>query len=147
MDRRAWVGIGLAVLAAAVAGVSCAGPGGKKASLVSSYMEKVDMAKNQAKAQVIKAAVAAFTLEYNRPPDSLKELVDKGYIGPEGIVDSQGNEMPFSPEGYAEDAVISKSCGACGKSVSRDSQVGDRCPHCGVVWGSERRITVPAGPR
>ncbi len=146
MNRRAWAGIGLTVFLAVVAGVSCTGPGGKRASLVSSYMDKVERAKDQAKAQVIKAAAAAFNLEYGRPPESLKELVDKGYIGAEGIVDSRGNELPYSPEGTAGDNVVSKSCGACGKPVSVSSQVGDRCPHCGVVWGTERRITVPADP-
>lgn len=31
----------------------------------------------------------------------------------------------------------SKSCGACGKSVSNNSTVGMRCPHCGARWGRE----------
>jgi len=31
----------------------------------------------------------------------------------------------------------SKSCGACKKSVSIYSKIGDICPHCGVRWGDE----------
>ena len=31
----------------------------------------------------------------------------------------------------------SKRCGKCGQSVSNNSTVGMRCPHCGVRWGSE----------
>ncbi len=35
----------------------------------------------------------------------------------------------------------SKSCGKCGKSVSANSKIGDRCPHCGVIWGRENTST------
>lgn len=31
----------------------------------------------------------------------------------------------------------SKNCGSCGKTVSNNSRVGMRCPHCGVRWGYE----------
>ncbi len=31
----------------------------------------------------------------------------------------------------------SKSCSSCNKQVSNNSQVGMKCPHCGVRWGSE----------
>lgn len=31
----------------------------------------------------------------------------------------------------------SKSCGACGKAVSKNSKVGMTCPHCHVRWGNE----------
>lgn len=31
----------------------------------------------------------------------------------------------------------SASCGKCGGAVSIHSSVGDRCPHCGVIWGRE----------
>lgn len=31
----------------------------------------------------------------------------------------------------------SKSCGSCGGIVSKTAKVGDRCPHCGVIWGRE----------
>ncbi len=33
--------------------------------------------------------------------------------------------------------IESKSCGYCGKSVSKYSKIGQKCPHCGVVWGRE----------
>lgn len=147
MSRRSFALVALVAFISVMAAVSCGRSGGKGASLVSSIRAQADRATDQARAQVIKTAVQAFTLENGRPPDSLKELVDKGYMEAEGIVDSRGNELPYSPQGYAGDVVLSKSCGVCGKTVSSDSQVGDRCPHCGVVWGTERRITVPAGPR
>jgi rRNA maturation protein Nop10 len=35
----------------------------------------------------------------------------------------------------------SKSCGACGKSVSSNSTVGMRCPHCGAKWGRQNTKT------
>ena len=35
----------------------------------------------------------------------------------------------------------SKSCGKCGNSVSVNSKIGDRCPHCGVTWGRENTQT------
>jgi len=40
---------------------------------------------------------------------------------------------------------ISKSCGHCGKRVSLLASVGDRCPHCGVIWSAEsaHRRTSP----
>lgn len=31
----------------------------------------------------------------------------------------------------------SKSCGSCGGAVSSNSQIGMKCPHCGVRWGYE----------
>lgn len=36
----------------------------------------------------------------------------------------------------------SASCGKCGGSVSSNSKVGDRCPHCGVTWGRENSRTT-----
>jgi predicted RNA-binding Zn-ribbon protein involved in translation (DUF1610 family) len=35
----------------------------------------------------------------------------------------------------------SKSCGACHRDVSAYSTVGQRCPHCGVIWGRENTTT------
>jgi hypothetical protein len=35
----------------------------------------------------------------------------------------------------------SKSCSACGRPVSSFAHAGERCPHCGVYWGSERTTT------
>jgi hypothetical protein len=32
---------------------------------------------------------------------------------------------------------VGKSCVKCGKEVSLGANVGDRCPHCGVVWTAE----------
>ncbi len=31
-----------------------------------------------------------------------------------------------------------KTCSNCGKSVSLASQVGNKCPHCGLTWSFER---------
>lgn len=39
----------------------------------------------------------------------------------------------------------SKSCGSCGKSVSINSKVGMRCPHCNVIWGTENTSTKNNG--
>ena len=36
--------------------------------------------------------------------------------------------------------VGSKRCERCGKTVPIYMQVGDKCPHCGVVWGKEIQI-------
>lgn len=33
----------------------------------------------------------------------------------------------------------SKSCGSCGGSVSANSTIGMRCPHCRVRWGYENK--------
>ena len=37
---------------------------------------------------------------------------------------------------FAQDYEVIKRCGNCGEIVSKNARVGDRCPHCGVVWGS-----------
>jgi predicted RNA-binding Zn-ribbon protein involved in translation (DUF1610 family) len=34
-----------------------------------------------------------------------------------------------------------KTCGHCGMQVPNSSQVGDKCPHCGVIWGRENTTT------
>lgn len=48
----------------------------------------------------------------------------------------------FLIENFAQStSVISKTCGNCGKSVSVHSKIGQRCPHCGFIWGSENSIT------
>ena len=31
----------------------------------------------------------------------------------------------------------SKNCGSCQREVSINSRIGDKCPHCGVIWGRE----------
>lgn len=35
-------------------------------------------------------------------------------------------------------ATVAKACDECGKPVSLGAGVGDRCPHCGVIWSAER---------
>lgn len=44
---------------------------------------------------------------------------------------------------YYKTTTVSKSCGSCGGTVSNNSRVGMRCPHCGVRWGyeNERQTT------
>lgn len=37
---------------------------------------------------------------------------------------------------------VSKTCGACGGIVSTNARVGQRCPHCGVIWGRENSHTT-----
>lgn len=97
---------------------------------------------DQARANIVQAAVQAYTLEYGQPPKSLAELVEKRFLNPEDILDHSGEKLPFSPDEFSggSNSFMAKSCGACGKSVSSSSKVGDRCPHCGVKWGYERRI-------
>jgi hypothetical protein len=34
---------------------------------------------------------------------------------------------------------MTKSCSSCGREVSILSHAGERCPHCGVYWSSERQ--------
>lgn len=41
---------------------------------------------------------------------------------------------------YGSYSMQSKSCSNCGKSVSIGSTVGQRCPHCGVYWGYEKKV-------
>ena len=36
---------------------------------------------------------------------------------------------------------VSKSCGSCDGAVSSSSRIGQRCPHCGVIWGKENTHT------
>ena len=40
-----------------------------------------------------------------------------------------------------ETTTITKSCGSCGGAVSRYAKVGDKCPHCGAIWGRENTHT------
>jgi predicted RNA-binding Zn-ribbon protein involved in translation (DUF1610 family) len=37
---------------------------------------------------------------------------------------------------------LSANCGKCGRAVAATSRVGQRCPHCGVVWGRENTTTT-----
>lgn len=40
---------------------------------------------------------------------------------------------------YSQTSIINISCGNCFKQVSKNSKVGQSCPHCGVTWGKERQ--------
>jgi hypothetical protein len=67
--------------------------------------------------------------------------------------------LPSMSGACAQWRLVSKSCSNCGRSVSLSSRAGDRCPHCGAIWGSEQqrfnggppaacsRPIVPAMPR
>ena len=64
----------------------------------------------------------------------MKELFTKNIMG--NIIDSN----TYSYGGYGSSSsthTVSKSCEACGKAVSINASVGDRCPHCGVIWERE----------
>ena len=37
--------------------------------------------------------------------------------------------------------ITSKSCGKCGKSVSSNSNIGGKCPYCGIIWGRKNIST------
>ena len=47
----------------------------------------------------------------------------------------------------AQTTVVTKRCGNCGQPVSETASVGDRCPHCGIIWGREKtaRPTIENG--
>lgn len=45
--------------------------------------------------------------------------------------------LPDARGQFENFTVTEARCGKCGKQVSPDSKVGDRCPHCGVIWGRE----------
>jgi len=36
--------------------------------------------------------------------------------------------------------VLKKECSKCGKEVSVKSKVGDKCPYCSTIWGSENTL-------
>lgn len=49
----------------------------------------------------------------------------------------------FSVSTYSQTYTsITKHCGKCGKEVSSSAKVGDKCPYCGVIWGSESSQTT-----
>jgi len=118
----------------------CRGNSGNEGSL-NQMVEKARSMQDQAKLKMIESAVAQYSAEYGQSPESLHDLVAEGYLGPDSIKDHQGRQFSYTPELYSDDmgiTTMSKSCGACGKGVSSSSKVGDRCPHCGVVWGYEQ---------
>ncbi|MBN1408048.1 MAG: hypothetical protein JW956_09670 [Calditrichaceae bacterium] len=97
---------------------------------------------NKAKIKMIETAVKMYAMENGRDPESVDELVEKGYLGEKDILDQNGKKLPITPSGFdSGSGMITKSCGACGKTVSPGSKVGDRCPHCGVIWGYETQTS------
>lgn len=136
----------VSVLAMSLLSVACSGPEKKPAGLLSRTLQEVAEKTDRARMKVIEVAARSFDLEYGRPPQSVDELVENGYLRPQDILDAQGNKIALADYDYANEpeqtggfagSVVSKSCGACGKGVSSSAKVGDRCPHCGVVWGHE----------
>ncbi len=124
--------------------VSCGGDKEEGASLISGVREQAGRKADQAKMQAIRAAATHYTMETGKRPQSLDDLVREGYLDQAATVDHDGKKLSFSPEslqpGAAEPmTTVTKTCGKCGGVVSPDARVGDRCPHCGVVWGAERR--------
>jgi competence protein ComGC len=121
--------------------ISCSNSAKKPAALLNTLQKEAAENTDLAKTRMIQTAVQVYNLEYGRPPQSLAELVEKRFLKPEDILDHSGEKLPFSadesPAGSG--SFITKSCGACGKPVASSSKVGDRCPHCGVKWDSERR--------
>jgi len=47
-----------------------------------------------------------------------------------------GYSTPSYTSGYN---VTKKTCSACGREVPVTSQAGQRCPHCGIYWGTESK--------
>lgn len=123
---------------------SCNNAKAKNTGLLSRMTQKAQESQNLAQKKVIEAAVSAFDLEQGRPPQTIDELVEYGYLEPRAVLDANGEKLSLddyrssSPGNTGSGlTLIEKSCGACGKSVPLSSKVGDRCPHCGVVWGHE----------
>lgn len=42
---------------------------------------------------------------------------------------------------------VRKKCMNCGKEVSATAKVGDRCPHCRIVWGAASALPGDARPQ
>ncbi len=109
-------------------------------ALISDIQEEAARYGEQAKMHAIRAAAHVYALEYGESPKTLEELVDKGYISASDILDHKGEKLPFSGETILPNRGVTKSCGSCGLTVSPDSKAGDRCPYCGVKWGTEKRM-------
>lgn len=43
---------------------------------------------------------------------------------------------------FGQTTITQKTCGRCGGIVSNSAKVGDKCPHCGVIWGKENTKTT-----
>ncbi len=121
--------------------ISCSNSAKKSAALLDTLQKEAAENADLAKTRMIQTAVQAYTVEFGQPPQSLEELVEKQFLKPEDILDHTGEKLPFSADESpaGSDSFITKSCGSCGKPVALSSKVGDRCPHCGVIWGTERK--------
>jgi hypothetical protein len=53
---------------------------------------------------------------------------------------SSQSSWPRNTSGGDQWGLVGKTCDGCGGSVSMSAQVGDRCPHCGGVWGGVRYV-------
>ncbi len=112
-------------------------------SVLSHYVGKARAAQNKTKLMKIKAASAQFMAENGYSAPNLQVLVEQGFLNDSDTRDDQGNPLAYSPQGSTVPpaasgmVTMSKSCGKCQKAVANTSKVGDRCPHCGVVWGRE----------
>ncbi len=117
----------------------------KSGLLLSGIKEKAEQYENQAKMNIIRSAAHVYAAEYGRAPQTLDELVEKGYLDKSAIVDKNGKKLPYSPDSIlpddktAEKNVI-KKCGVCGHTVDPNSTTGDRCPYCKVVWNVEKQM-------
>ncbi len=110
-------------------------------AIISSIRENALTQQDKVKLKIIESATQMFLVERGHSAPSLDDLVRTGYLEPQDILDHNGKKFAFTPENITYDTTItmtSKSCGGCGKSVPGSSRAGDRCPHCGVKWGSEQ---------
>lgn len=111
--------------------------GGSPAALMLATAERAADATRKHQVAKIETARSQFFLEHNRPPETNQELVDAGFLSAEDIV----NAPAVAAKEYEQKlpGVVVKRCGKCHGSVASTAEVGDTCPHCGVVWGRETR--------
>lgn len=117
----------------------------KPVFLLSEIHEKAELSENQSKLNIIRSAANVYAVQYGYLPQTLDELVEKGYLDKSAIVDKNGNNLPYSPENILPDnnttgKNVTKKCGECGSTVDPNSTAGDRCPYCKVVWNEERQM-------
>jgi len=121
--------------------ISCSTSEKEAFSLLSSYKEQANQMANQAKMRMIDAAVKMYAVESGHDPESVDELVDKGYLDAKDILDQNGKKLPLTPSGFDSEAgFLKKYCDQCKNEVFSASKVGDRCPYCGVIWGYEKQM-------
>jgi hypothetical protein len=53
------------------------------------------------------------------------------------LPESERPEIHYSYRGPAPEFHPKKRCLGCGHQVPLTSEVGQRCPHCGGIWGEE----------